>query len=361
MNKIHFNCQLPLLCVMLLLSACQSAPVREVTPSAVISTQVRLLDERIEKLKMAAAELKNANQYLCTNYNADTLGIAQEKWRVLFTRWQGLQGINITLNEGVKLDGWLIQFWPDKKNLTANKIDNLLANPKATAETLQQLGKPANNIGAAEYFLFDEKLISQSTLQNTEQCQGLLWLSDSLKIQIQQLAQQYQQPNGVSAQLLLMANQDAAQQHYAITQLFGVLDAQIDVSAKKISTIIVNNEQVQPLFAEAWRADYSLTALRKQLSAIEEFYQGGRGGIGLDDLARQQGFKVHAEQFETRLKLAEHTLSQETDLQELMKDPIKTLDALQESYVAITQSRDALHQLAQDLNITLSFNATDGD
>ncbi len=92
-----------------------------------------------EKFASATRQLNDNLTALCQEYGEYQLQDTRESWQQVMQKWMALQGREKGSEEALALS-WQIQFWPDKKNTTGRKLNQLLKQDVtwAAAEIAEQ-------------------------------------------------------------------------------------------------------------------------------------------------------------------------------------------------------------------------------
>ncbi len=276
--------------------------------------------------------------------------------------WAGLQPLLIgPLTEGNR--AWQIQFWPDKKNLVARQVETLLkSKPQLTPADLDKSSVVVQGLTAYEYVLFDPTLDLNDATQKSRYCPLLVAIGDHQQTLSATVLSQWQNQDGIGAQLKNFPSARYAEGTEAIADLLRTQVTGIDSLKKKLGTPLGRQSKglPQPYQAEGWRSNSSLNNIAATLASAERVWQGAqqdgiRALLGAEqaDLAK----RIDAAYADTR----QHLSALQQPLSELLAD-----EAGRSQLNALYDSLDKLHrlhggELAKTLGIQLGFNANDGD
>lgn len=297
-----------------------------------------------EKFTSATRQLNDNLTALCQDYGEYQLQDTRESWQQVMQKWMALQGREKGSEEALALS-WQIQFWPDKKNTTGRKLNQLLKQDAtwAAAEIAEQ-SVAVQGVGAIEWFLYEQP----AKLQSGEGCQLIGAIGDRLQ---------------QSGELLVTAWQQNPWQQMtpqmALGEYLGALNNQLDYSMKKLSRPLGKPGSPKTYQAESWRAQVSLGNLKASVEAMQQLYLAE--GKGLDALLRQRERVVIADQIANRFA----SLLESWPNTEAMVPMLKTKEGYREllniynglEYIQIALQDD----VATELGIVVGFNATDGD
>ncbi|MGO1616563.1 MAG: imelysin family protein [Oceanisphaera sp.] len=334
-----------LLAAMGALSACQHQPHSGTDLEPLTQQHLNLMRQQADHLASQLHQLQQRSHDYCQpDANPAALAQLKQAWRSSFAAWSAHQG-----QSGGPLDAeglsYAFQFWPDKKDTVAKQVRRELS---AVSK-----GEPAphrgvvTTLGALEYLL-------ESELSAKQQCLLLPTITTTLTANGQQLQAAWHDAEGYQQQLAQMAEQGG--KTALLTQILGQLSHRYDRIEKKLVLPLNTTDNPRPLFAEAWRSEQSLHFLRTSLSSLEQEY-------------RQGGIRSY-------LLSTEHHASA-TLVDEAFADALAHLprgDSLAEwlkgdNYAQLLRFKISFDQLGyqlkqrlpHDLELSLGFNATDGD
>lgn len=297
-----------------------------------------------EQFAVATRQLNEELAQLCQSYGESQLQDTQQSWQQVMVQWMALQGREKGSEEALALS-WQIQFWPDKKNTTGRKLNQLLKQDKPwTAADIAQQSVVVQGLGAIEWFLYEQ----QAKLKGEKGCQLVDAIGDRLQQSGERLAVAWQN--------------DPWQQmtpELALGEYLGALNNQLDYSMKKLSRPLGKPGSPKPYQVESWRSQTSLNNLKANVEAMQQLYLAG--GNGLDALLRQRGLAGTADRIANRFA----SLLESWPGTAAMVPMLKTREGYREllniynglEYIQIALQDD----VAPELGIVVGFNATDGD
>jgi predicted lipoprotein len=276
--------------------------------------------------------------------------------------WAALQPLLIgPLNEGNR--AWQVQFWPDKKNLVARQVKQFLkANPEPSLADVDRGSVVIQGLSAYEYLVFDPEIDLGDAMQKQRYCP----LLQNIAVHQQQLADevvgQWQDQDGMLAQLTAFPNQRYAEPLEALTAILQAQVISLDGLKKKLGTPLgrTSKDIVQPYQAQSWRSQASLSNLSAEVESALALWQG----VDTHSL-RSLLTTEHAElvkQIDAAYLQAQHELAAfKQPLSELLQD-----EQQRKALFTLYESFDRLHRLhekevARALGVQLGFNAHDGD
>ncbi|MNZ23474.1 Imelysin [compost metagenome] len=276
--------------------------------------------------------------------------------------WSELQPLLVgPLAEGNR--SWQVQFWPDKKNLVARQVEQLLnANSQVTPELLSRSSVVVQGLTAYEYILFDAKIDLADAQAKARYCPLLEAIGEHQQALAQDILGRWKNDGGMLAQLSKFPNDRYADAREAISELLRVQVTALDSLKKKLGTPLGRQSKgiPQPFQAEGWRSDASLASLDASLVGAQALWNG-TDGKGLRALLpseqKELAGKIDAAYSDTHAKLA--ALKQ--PLGELLKsdEGIAQLNTLYDSLNVVHRLHEG--ELAKALGVQLGFNANDGD
>ncbi|KAF1054925.1 MAG: hypothetical protein GAK43_00571 [Stenotrophomonas maltophilia] len=289
-----------------------------------------------------------------TKARADYLS-AQQAWATLQPLLVG------PLAEGNR--AWQVQFYPDKKNLVARQVEQLLnGDDKIDPAKLAKSSVVVQGLTAYEYILFDAKIDLADTATRARYCPLLEAIGEHQKALAEDILARWKADNGMLAQMSKFPNERYADAHEAIAEMLRVQVTSLDMLKKKLGTPLGRQSKgiPQPFQAEAWRSDSSLASLRSSLEGAEALWKG-TDGKGLRTLlpSDQKALAEKIDAAYTDVLGKFDGLKQ--PLGELLKSDagIAQLNALYDSLNVVHRLHEL--ELAKALNVQLGFNANDGD
>ncbi|UIP26827.1 imelysin family protein [Photobacterium sp. TLY01] len=298
----------------------------------------------VEAFTEAARELESAVETLCQANTDDHLAASRSAWQVLMQDWMVLQGREKGSEAALVLT-WQIQFWPDKKDITGRKMEQLLAqNTHWNAALLADQSVAVQGAGAMEWLLYAHP----ERLQQPQGCE----LATAIG---QRLTQ-----SGEALMDAWKANPwQAMTPQLALGEYVGALTNQLDFAMKKLTLPMGKPGHPRPYQAESWRSQTSMRNLKANVQAMQSLYLAE--GKGLDALLRAQGEAELADRIAGQFDSLLVSWPQSASMGALLK----TRDGYRELihiFNGMEYIRFALHdEVSPALGIVVGFNATDGD
>ncbi|MCG2838502.1 imelysin family protein [Photobacterium sp. WH77] len=292
----------------------------------------------------AARVLGSAVGEVCQAQTEKTLAASRSAWQVLMQDWMVFQGREKGSEQALAL-AWQIQFWPDKKDITGRKMEQLLAqDTKWTAELLAEQSVAVQGLGAMEWLLY----ANPDKLSQPDACALATAVSQRLIDSGEALAEAWK------------ANPwQAMTPQLALGEYVGALTNQLDFALKKLTLPMGKPGHPRPYQAESWRSQTSMNNLKANVQAMQSLYLAD--GKGLDALLRAQGEAALADRIAGQFNSLIAGWPQSASMGELLK----TRDGYRE-LISIFNGMEYLHFALHDevspaLGIVVGFNATDGD
>ncbi|MBM7061653.1 imelysin [Pseudomonas sp. UL073] len=276
--------------------------------------------------------------------------------------WAELQPLMVgPLAEGNQ--AWRVQFWPDKKNLVARQVEQLVkSQPQIDASALEKSSVVVQGLTAYEYILFDSQIDLADSATKLRYCPLLEAIGERQQHLAEDILARWNNKDGMLEQLSKFPNPRYADAHEAIAELLRVQVTAIDTLKKKLGTPLgrLSKGIPQPLQAEAWRSEASLSNIAAGLASAEALWSGVdnhgiRGLLGAEQ--KELATRIDAAYAEARQKLA------------AIKPPLSELLASEAGRQQVGDFYDSLNRvhrlqesdLAKALGVQLGFNANDGD
>ncbi|MCD9457901.1 imelysin family protein [Marinibactrum halimedae] len=308
-------------------------------------------------LEKSSIALSEASHTFC-NENNEPIQKEQLQihWHDTMAAWSTIQAIRFGPISQQNLD-WKLQFWPDKKNLVAQKTLGLLSQTEPlTSKQLSQASVVAQGFSALEFLLFDPQAMSAGKPERY--CELVPLISQQLSSIAQSLTKGWH-----SYQNDLFTYSDDAEFSSELAVVAILLDAYLSqleiLKNQKIGQPLGSerqNARLNPYFLEAWRSQSSLVYIRNNIEAFHQFFNRG----GLRTYLIKTNNSDYAEHIERELTALNSALSE-------TPAPLFTqLDAAQPSLEKMQTHLTTLievlsHDVTAALGLTLGFNNNDGD
>ncbi len=364
------------------LSACGRAPEQrllEDTTNGVILPIYRDFAERSSALASSSAafcasEARSDDHFLQL----------REHWQQAASGWAQAQLLQL----GPLLvdnQSWKIQFWPDRKNLVARKVEQLIGSgDDLTPQRLGEASVIVQGLSALEYLLFDPKAGSAQRYRGGDvgddsaarRCQMLAATATRLANTASALRDGWEPAQGNYAGVLTTPgadNSEYPEPRAALTALVDSLVYTVELikrdKLERPLALAATGGRANPYLLEWWRAGAGSAAIAANLQGLAALYRGGEG-VGLDDYLRKlpRG-EALATAIEQQLAAAQQQLAaagtfsaQPQALVAMTAPGSAQRQALLALQAALSELLRLLqHELPEVTGITLSFNANDGD
>lgn len=289
------------------------------------------------------------------------LAAARQAYLDAHMAWAALQPLAVgPLGEGNL--AWQVQFWPDKKNLVARQVGALLdSKPQLTQADLENASVVVQGLSAYEYLLFDTGIVLDAA-GKSRYCPLLTAIGAHQQQLSTDVLQQWQDEDGMAAQLKAFPSERYAESREAIAELLRAQINGLDGLKKKLGAPLGRQTkgQPQPYQAEAWRSGATLASFAATVASAERLWSGAKAD-GLRSLLGDEhaGLAQRIDQGYAELNRQLAALDQ--PFSALLADSVG-----RERLNALYQQLDQLHrlhqsELARALGIQIGFNAHDGD
>ena len=363
----YFCMPMTRVCVRTLVTSClllSSAASHGATPAD--TEALKLWAERIgtayEQLASNASQLnESATNYCKSSSEAeiDEVGIENVRgnWKEAFLAWQKIRFVDfgpIVQNSRA----WQLQFWPDPKNLTQQKVDEWLNAPsEIQSRPMASEGVALQGFPAMEYLLYgepgneaDDNLDSRATRTlSADQCKLLSQIANHVDSVTKALAADWQTFKPTYAE----------QSSYTDKTAISMLDAVAFLLNRRLASVmgLAGSGSPDATRGDAWRSGVSLDAQQATLVGIKQNFLPG-----MDILLKQRGQSELGEEIEK-------TLDQTIASYETAKGALNTQLKSDEGYARLQRVYIKLSLLSQKLESDLSralrllrgFNSSDGD
>ncbi|WP_290579319.1 imelysin family protein [Ketobacter sp.] len=331
---------------------------------------ITALSARIEagyqSLHSSSRDLNRQVQEFCVQ-NTD-INVPRQQWRQTMAAWQDIQWVRfgpiVEHN-----DDWKIQFWPDKKNIVARKVNKMLNEPQSiTVEGVANASVVVQGLSAVELLLFDEPYVTQFTstgTQSGDQCQLLTAITTTLAANTGRIVQAWQDAQFQAGWLASVGQPQDGVHANAVSDAVGAMLTQMEkVKVDKLGGPLGyknRNRQPNGYFSEGWRSDSSLDNIKINLLAMQGIMQNNEA-YDLRRLLESKGNAVIADEFQARLNDNLALLATiDKPLREAVMEPgyRQQLEDLYQSLGALNSLIKT--KLTKALGINLGFNSNDGD
>ncbi|MBD1577582.1 MULTISPECIES: imelysin family protein [Vibrio] len=309
--------------------------------------QVHQLElEFAQGFSTSSAKLQTAVAQYCQSNNGLSLEALQEQWLEMMQAWMPLQGQAKGPAKAVALS-WNVQFWPDKKNITGQKMQQLLQQKALwNTESIANQSVTVQGVTGLEWLLFD----AQSPLISGDKfsCGLLRATTDTLHNHAQTITTQWQSNP--------WSGYDDSQWQ---AEYIGLLTNQLDFLMLKMSRPLAKIGHPRPYFSEAWRSKQSLALMTSNLQALRQLYLAK--GLGLDAQLRAQDHSELADRLLAQFDQTISTWPKQASLFEMLQTKEGYRQALTQ-FNKLERIKYLLHdEVAVELGVVVGFNSTDGD
>ncbi|WP_373078314.1 imelysin family protein [Zhongshania sp.] len=351
-----------------LITACSPPP-----PAKVLADTSNLaILPAYKSFSLSSEKLATAANSFCSKPNTEQLELVRDHWRVAVDGWSGVQNLQF----GPLLvdnQAWKIQFWPDKKNLIARKVEALLRSDEAlTEKRVDDASVVVQGLSSLEYLLFDPKLGVLDSFANaatgSRRCALLIAVSGHLHSVANGLHDAWRPEAGNYVQIFTQTGEDNPEypdDSVALANLLDTLVAGVELIKRdkfeRPLGLASSEGQAQIYLLEWWRSQYSRDAIIANLKALKNLFMAANG-YGLDDYLSK--VKQHGE-FSTQIQ--QHFDRSLTAAKAIPNSLFSSAEP--RSQAELIQFQTEINELQlllksklpEALGISLGFNAKDGD
>ncbi|CZF82113.1 imelysin family protein [Grimontia marina] len=289
----------------------------------------------------ASQALKKSVKALCDAPTEEKLMQAQHLWLEAIKAWQPFVGGN-SGNEAAMSVSWNIQFYPDKKNTTGRKLNQLLKKEAIpTADELSGQSVAVQGLGAIEWLLFDEADVATTATR----CPLTVSVVNRTVQSSEALVSAWQSNpwRGASGKQLE-------------AQTLRGLTSQLDAISKTLSLPMGKPGFPQPYQAQSWRSGQSNELLRVGLVSLQKRYEST-----LQPLLVEKGHVELATRLESHFDMAVESVPTMPAMGPLLADKFGY-----QSLMVVANHINYLQTAMSDevgptLGLVVGFNSTDGD
>lgn len=359
---------LPLITVLVLLAACSPPPP---SSKVLIDTSTLAILPAYQLFSQTSQQLKITADNFCQTPNAEQFDLVRAAWRANVDSWSGVQNLQF----GPLLvdnQAWKIQFWPDKKNLIARKVESLLRTGEAlNVKRIDDASVVVQGLSSLEYLLFDSKfgvLDRYTGEQGSRRCELLSAVSSHLHSVASGLFNDWRPELGNYLATFTQTgehNPEYPDDSVAMANLLGTLVEGVELIKRdkfeRPLGLASSGAQPQIYLLEWWRSEYSKDAIIANLKALKTLFVAA-DGYGLDDY----------------LLNVKNRGDLSTQIQQHIDKSIAAASAMPNSLFGSVEPRSQIElvnfqkaisellallksDLPDALGISLGFNAKDGD
>lgn len=296
-----------------------------------------IFQPRAEQLAVSSARLAANARTACTK--ASDFAALRQDWQQSYLAWKQLAALNWGPGASMRISR-VIAFHPVRPTLLEDAITQSASGEKK----YEEIGAAAKGLAAIEYLLY-----GAPALQAGPRCQWLQQLTDEVASQSRELAGSWQaiaadvQQGKASAQL--------PEAPLALEELYNLSLAGSNELLKELSKL----DGSKPDSLTGYRSALGRELMRAQFSQIQALMLGGNNGAGIVSLLQTKQPKLAD-------KLARQVLAVDKGLQALPAQLAEAKGREKTAIVALQALLDLLEgEVATALDLTLSFNESDGD
>lgn len=311
-----------------------------------------------------------AGQYCALSERSEAdLAALKNRWTAAMNAWEAIQGFQFgPVTEDNQ--AWKIQFWPDKKNLISRKTEQFIErDDDITLSTLQNVSVVIQGLSAIEYLLYDTPadLLRKPAPSGLRYCQHLQAAAQNVHQVAEFLYTSWQPAAGNYFNTWAKPGPDNL--HYpdkqsSVAVIIETLVYALErIKRDKLERPLALLDQGQPniYLLEWWRSKQSREAILINLHSLQLLFNAG-SGEGLAALLKHHGGEALANNINNNFDRA---VSVTAAIEGSLFDDYGDSD----TQLAIIQLHGLLGELLAafkrdlpaKLNITLGFNANDGD
>ena len=310
-----------------------------------------------ERLAAAGANLRAAGNGVCARLDDGALEALRESFSASFDAWQGVQHLQFG---PVTYFNWnfRLQFWPDDNGTGARQLSALIAaaDPAVLeAETFGRQSVGVQGFPALERLLFEDNALQQLQAE-PYRCQVVEAITTNLADITDGVHRQW-----VDEFRNIVATADErgffeSSEDATLDYLKAVVESIRRVQQQKLEPALGNDkDSARPRRAEAWRSDRSTQALRINVQALHDLFDGGEPALKTVLLAED-------------LPAIDAAFAQAVAATQALPDSLNAALESEDGYVAVKAARDSLDALYEVIeaalkrtDLYLGFNSLDGD
>lgn len=330
-----------------------------------VSALSQHIDSSYATLHSNSQLLVESAQAFC-NQSSD-INTPRQQWRKTMDAWQDVQWVRFGPIVETN-DDWKIQFWPDKKNIVARKINKILDDESSIDESVvANASVVVQGLSAVELLLFDEPYVSRFSEGNlvAKQCQLLVAIANNLSSNTDKILQKWRDPKYQAGWMASVHEAQDGVHANAVSDAVGAMLTQMEkVKTDKLGGPLGyknRNRQPNGYFSEGWRSNSSLDNIKINLLTMQGLMVND-DAYDLRTLLESKGNGVIADEFQARLNDALSLLATvDKPLREAVMD-VGYRPQLEELYQSIGELNTLIKtKLTVALGINLGFNSNDGD
>lgn len=301
-------------------------------------------------LQESSSRLADAASAYCETPSGPVRERVEALWREAFLNWQRIRFVNFGPIEQ-NSRAWQFQFWPDPRNLVANKVRYWLnSDSPLTAQTLASAGVAVQGFPALEYLLTDSTFTqSGQSLPSTRTCELLTAITTYVNGNARQVASDWQ-----ALKPHYLATEDYT--HTTIRAALSTLEVLRDRRLGGPMGLRGNGKR-NPYQADAWRSRTSLATLAATIEGLESLFVPG---LKLKLEAAEQ--PQLGSPLDERMAAIQADFDTLPDAMAPLLEDNSRFRELQALYIDLVQLEQIMNEeIASALGVVQGFNASDGD
>jgi len=352
-----------------LIAACSPPPAAKV----LADTSERYILTSYHEFSTTSLQLAEAAAQFCAapTQSSEAFEEVRTQWRRSVIAWSGVQNLQF----GPLLvdnQAWKIQFWPDKKNLIARKVETLLRSAETLdIKRIDDSSVVVQGLSSLEYLLFDQaagKLDSYSNATGPRRCDLLVAVATHLHGVAAGLYDAWRPEGGDYLHSFIKTgknNPEYPDDSIALANLLDTLVAGVELIKRdkfeRPLGLDSDTGRAQIYLLEWWRSQYAKEAIIANLNSLQTLFNAD-DGYGLDDYltdVKQRG--------DLSTKIQQGFTSSIASAKAIPNSLFSTAKPREQAELIAFQSElsQLLSLLRMDLpealGISLGFNAKDGD
>ncbi len=322
---------------------------------------------RYEKLVTALAQLNSTAQDFCKTPEETTLRLLEQEYHSAMDKWMEIQHIRFgPISKDSRF--FKIQFWPDDRGIVRKHLRRFIGKMEKEEVSLSDLqsGSVAiQGFPAVEQLIFNKRtpLLPQNQKFQLH-CQLLQWITSNLHEVAQDILTDWKSEKGYQTvvETASEGNFDFLSAKEVSYEFLMSLQTELQLidDAKLLAPLGKKEKKARPNKSESWRSQRSLRNIIHNFKGLRQLYEG-ESQSGFDDLIQPNNPDL-ARQFQQQFEIVIQTAQTlEIPLSQAVSDPLHRAPVVQLRQ-EVKQLRELVEkQLTTAIDISLGFNALDGD
>lgn len=344
--------------VLLWLVACAGGdPTETEVKQRMVSTaRTVVIEPSYEDLKAKATSISEAVNELCNVPSVERLADARDAWIQAAKSWATIQQAGIG---PIKIDNndLRVSFYPDDNGLTERQVNTLLASDAViNAESLSGESASVQGLSGLEWVLFDDAFTERWFAADTRLCAYGVAAANYTSTLITDVLSQWLGEFGesfVASDAAVGSLSDYLNAHIALLEF---------IKLQKLSAPLSENSAGIKAAVESPHARISLELIRDNLVGLRDAYNN-KLAYGFDDYLREllEAYELNSKVLDQYVQTISRLDSIDSDLQQAL-----TTESGRAQVEALLNDVSTLigfykGDLAQAVDVYVSFNANDGD